>query len=197
MVDDDAASISAFFSDSGDSNRYLMADWLIGVAFVLFFLPFVSALRSFLGAADPSGGAWARFSFAGGLLILVGGLASSLAYGSLAVAQTEGLDDSTLLFARGMTAYGFGSSVPLGIAALIGPASLIILASGVLWHWLGFFGLVVALLNLFGALWLVGGDQESLIGLLGLLGFVGFGVWTIAASIGMLRADRRDVAGSS
>src|SRR5215211_4646418 len=60
MADDDVESIREFFADSDKTNMYLVGDWLIGFAFIFFFLPFLSSLRSVLGAADPSGGMWAR-----------------------------------------------------------------------------------------------------------------------------------------
>ncbi|MEP6871542.1 MAG: hypothetical protein ABI939_06775, partial [Anaerolineaceae bacterium] len=133
MLNDDAAAIRKFFSNGDDANRYLLFDWLIGVAFVLFFLPFISALRSLLAAGDPGGGMWARLSFIGGLLLLAAGLSSSLAWGALAIASPQDLDDSTLLFASRMNAYGFGSALPLSMVAFLLPASLVILASHVLW----------------------------------------------------------------
>lgn len=194
MLEDDADEIRAFFADSDDSNLYLVGDWLTGVAFVLFFLPFISALRSVLGPADPSGGMWARLAFIGGVLMLAFGAASSMAFGALALTQAEALDDSTLLFANGISQYGFGSAVPLGMVAFLLPASLVIVASGVLWRWLGIFGLVLALLAIVGALWVVDGDQTSGLGILGILAFIGFGVWVLITSVGMLMADRRDRA---
>lgn len=194
MGDDDAAAIRDFFGDSDKSNMYLVSDWLIGLAFIVFFLPFLSALRTVLGPADPSGGTWSRLSFAGGLLVLAAGLAGSLAYGALALSDASELDDATLLFARDMNAYGFGSGVPLTIVALIMPASLIVIASGVFWKWLGYLGVVVALANMVGALWVIGGEQESPIGVFGIVGFIGFGVWVLITSIAMLRSGSTTVA---
>lgn len=194
MGDDDAGAIRDFFGDSDKSNMYLVTDWLIGVAFIVFFLPFLSALRSVLGPVDPGGGTWARLSFGGGIILLAAGLAASLPYGALALSDASGLDDETLLFARDMNAYGFGSGMPLAMVALITPASLIVLASGVFWKWLGYFGVVVALCNIVGALWVVGGEQESAIGVFGIVGFIGYGVWVLITSIAMLRAGSTTTA---
>jgi hypothetical protein len=193
MFDDDASAIREFFSDGDKTNMYLIADWLIGLAFVLFFLPFASALRSVLGPADATGGMWARLTLIGALLALAAGLASSMGWGAMAVINAEGLDDSTLLFANALNVYGFGSGVPVALAAFMLPASIVIVSSGVLWRWLGWAGLVISLLNVAGALWVVQGDQESLIGLLGLLGFAGYGLWTLAASIGLLMRPKAAV----
>ena len=133
---------------------------------------------------------WARLSVVGALVMLAAGLGASLSWGALAIAPVEDLDDSTLLLANRMTAYGFGSGMQFGLGAFIGFSSLVILASGVLWRWLGALGLVLAVLNIVGALWVVDGDQEGLLGVLGIIGFIGFGVWTLATSVGMLRAPR-------
>lgn len=192
MVNDDIEEIRAFWTDSGDTDSYLVGDWLTAVAFLLFFLPFLSALRSVLGPADPSGGMWARTAFGAGLVLVGLGGAASMANGALGLGQAEGLDDSTLRFVTDATAYGFGVAAPLAIAATLVPASLVILATGVLWRWLGILGLVVALAGVVGALWVVDGDQESFLGVLGFIAFVGLGVWILATSVAMLMSDRRD-----
>ena len=173
---------------------YLVADWLIGLAFIVLFLPFISALRMVLGAADPGGGMWARLSFAGGLLLVAVGLAVSMSWGALALTEAEGLDDSPLVLAHQMNMYAFGYAVPFCLAAFMLPASLVIVASGVLWRWLGIAGLVIGLLNILGVLWVVQGEQESFVGILGILGFLGFGLWTLATSIALLRSANDDRA---
>ena len=190
MADDDIESVREFFADSDKTNMYLVGDWLIGIAFIFFFLPFLSSLRSVLGGADPSGGMWARLAFAGGILVLAAGLAGSLAWGALALLPVTDIDDSTLLFANRINHYGFGSGLPLTLAALIVPASLVVIASGVFWRWLGYAGLIVALANVVGALWVIEGDQETFIGLFSLIGFAGYGLWMLATSIALLMSAR-------
>src|SRR5688572_10614528 len=192
MADDDIESVREFFADSDKTNMYLVGDWLIGIAFIFLFLPFLSSLRSVLGVADPSGGMWARLAFAGGILVLAAGLAGSLAWGSLALLPVTDIDDSTLLFANRINHYGFGSGLPLTLAALIVPASLVVVASGVFWRWLGYAGLIVALANVVGALWVIEGDQETFIGLFSLIGFAGYGLWMLATSIALLMSAEDD-----
>jgi hypothetical protein len=194
MIDDDAATVREFFGDGDDANMFLLGDWLTGVAFVVFFLPFLSALRTFLAPADPSGGTWVRAMFAGGLLILAAGGASTLTFGGLATGGADGLDDSTLDFANAQASYGFSSFVSLAMTAYLLSAGLVILAGGRLWRWLGAAALVVALLNIVGALQVLDPDPETALGVLGIVGFLGFGLWNLAASIGMLMRSRAEAS---
>jgi hypothetical protein len=89
-----------------------------------------------------------------------------------------------------MNHYGFGSGVPLTIAAVIVPASLVILATGVFWRWLGVAGIIVALCNIVGALWVIEGDQETFIGIFGIVGFLGYALWILATSIALLMSPK-------
>ncbi|MEO6398448.1 MAG: hypothetical protein ABIP13_08270 [Tepidiformaceae bacterium] len=195
MSGDSIEKIRSFWTDGDGTNRYLVFDWLIGVAFLLGFLPFLSALRSVLATGDPSGGTWARLAFVGGVLFLIAGATASGAWGALAFGQGRELDDATLRLAMYQNNYGFTSGNVV-IPVFLVPASLIILASGVLWKWLGYVGLAAALLGLIGALGVVFNDEENLLSLLGLLGSVLMAVFVLGSSIGMIRSSERETTGS-
>jgi hypothetical protein len=187
MRDDDIETIRRYWAD--DSNRYLVGDWLVAAGFILFFLPFVSALRSVLGPADPSGGVWSRLVLIGGVTALLVGAAASMAWGALALSSARDIDDSTLRLAMDMDAYGF-ATLGWGIAAFLLPTSVLILLSGALWRWTGIVGIVAAVLMALGALWVVSGDEEGVFGVLGFIAFPLWAIWTIAVSVCMLMRSR-------
>ena len=91
--DDSIADIRKFFTE--DSGKYLVGDFLGGVAFVLFFVSFAVGLRGVLGAGDQSGGMWARASLAGAILATALAGAAGLGVGAIALADVKDFDDST------------------------------------------------------------------------------------------------------
>lgn len=185
MYGDSVKEIRDYFGNGDDSNRFLIGDWLTAIGFVLFFLPFMSALRQVLAPADPSDGVLARLIVPGGVLFLVLGAVGSMSWAALALGDTKDLDDSSVRLAMDLNTY-MSAVIVFGVAAFLVPASLIIISSRVLWRWLGWFGLVVALVAIVSDLWLVQGDDESFLGFLGFIAFIGLGIWILATSIGML-----------
>jgi hypothetical protein len=182
-VNDNVQDIRAYWEDDGD--RYLAGDFLFGIAVVLFFLPFVVALRSVLGPADRSGGMWARAMLAGALVAVVLGGAGAAASGALGLNGAEGLDDSTLQFATRVGAYSF-QGLGYGFALMLIAAAIVIAESGVLWRWLAVLAALAAIANIVGGLWVPDGDQEGAFGVLGFIGIIGAQVWVLAVSIQML-----------
>lgn len=180
--DDDIADIRAFFEEDGD--RFLLGDWFIAVALVVIFLPFAATVRTVLGKADSSG-IWARTAFIGAIAFVALGGGTRLAWGTLALTGTEGLDDSTVRALMYADAYAF-AAVPFGSGLFIAATSVVILQTAVFWRWLGIVGLVIALLGILGGLWVVDGDRESVLGVLGILSFPLTGLWILAISVLML-----------
>ncbi|HWC29764.1 MAG TPA: hypothetical protein VG845_06755, partial [Dehalococcoidia bacterium] len=62
MYDDPVEEIRAHWVDEG--GTYLTGDYIIGVGFILFFFPFLSALTSLLGNAEGGTRMWSRIAFA-------------------------------------------------------------------------------------------------------------------------------------
>jgi hypothetical protein len=182
--DAELQDIRAFWNDH--SNRYLVGDWLIFGAFVLFFLPFVSALRSTLAPRDPSGGLIARLIVVGGITGGIMVAVASLPWGALALTGASDVDDSTLRLAMNMEAYGM-AMVGWWMAAFILPASILILLSAALPRWVGALGLLEVLLAVVGSLWVVGGDQDGVLYAVSLASYLGWGIWSLAVCVSLLR----------
>jgi hypothetical protein len=181
--DDPIEEIRAYFSE--DDDAYLIGDYLNGLAFVSGFLIYLVHLRSLLAAGEGSPAIWSRLALIGGVLCVLMGAAGSLFWGALAFGGAEGLDDSTLQAFMYADAYGF-SLLSFGIAVFIGAASLVVIGSGILWRWIGWFGLVVAVVSLIAPLYVLEGDNDSALGTLGFISFLGFAFWVFASSVSML-----------
>jgi len=71
---DSIESIRQYFTDDGDI--YLAGDFLLGIAFIFFFLPFVVTLRWVLGSGEGWPPIWSWLSVVGGVIATIwGGIA--------------------------------------------------------------------------------------------------------------------------
>lgn len=182
--DDTVEEIRQYFSEDGDT--YLVGDYLIGIAFTIFFLPFIILLRRILATAGGWAELLARVSFYAGLIALLWGGIAGFAWGALAIgADNPEIDDSAVRTLMELDAYAFsGLLFPIGL--FMGAAGLSIWLSGVLWRWLGIIGIIGFVGSYIGAAWPIDGDDEGAIAAIGMVGFVGILLFVLIASIGML-----------
>lgn len=148
-----------YFDASG--MRYFVGSYIGGVAFLLFFLPFVIGLRRVLEAAEGDPRIASRLAFAGGLALVTVGAVVTIFLDVVALSTTDAaLEESTvraLLYANA-----------IGIATITLPAALFTFAASaaiwniaMLWRDLAVIGVLSgALLVLGGAFPLEGGPLE-------------------------------------
>lgn len=193
-LSDSPAEYGEWFADN--ETQVAVLTFGLSLAFVLILL-FASGLRSILGPADASNeGVWSRFSFAGAIMMVsmagigtafwaVLGLEDVLAAASDETVKALAVFDTVI----------FSAIVPWGLVVFVLGASVVILQSGVMAKWIGWLGLVLALLMVVGSLWPLSGDPEGFFGIVGLIGFPpGFLIWSLATGISMIRMDRRSAS---
>ena len=186
--DDSVADIRQYFVDDGD--QYLFGDYLLGLAFMLFFLPFVIILRRVLARTGGWAELLARISFYAGLIAVVWGGIAGFFWGTLALgAANAEVDDSSVRLLMEADAYAFaGLLLPIGL--FMGAAGLSIWLSGALWRWLGIIGIIGFLGAYIGAAWPIDGDEEGPLAAVGIVGFLGIMIFVLITSINLLM--RRD-----
>jgi uncharacterized protein DUF4386 len=183
LYDDPIEEIREYWVDDGQS--YLVGDYLLGLGFLLLFLPFLVVLRELLGRAEGEPQILSRVAFTAGVIALIIGGASSFFWGALAFGDfAETASDDTLRTLMVLNNYGF-TTFALGIGTFVLAASLVIALTGVLWRWLGWLGIVVAVLGLIAPLGILSDDPEDIFDILGFLGFIGFAIWLLITSIGL------------
>ncbi len=189
--DDSIADIREYFVDDG--GRYLLGDYLLGIAFTLFFLPFVVILRRVLAARGGWPDLLARVSLYAGVIAVVWGGIAGFFWGALALgADNPEVDDSSVRTLMELDAYAFsGLLLPIGL--FMGAAGLSIWLSGALWRWLGIIGIIGFLGSYIGAAWPADGDEEGALAAVGIVGFVGIMIFVLITSINLLmkRDDSR------
>lgn len=182
--DDSIADIRQYFVDDG--GRYLLGDYLLGIAFTLFFLPFVVILRRVLAARGGWPDLLARVSLYAGVIAVVWGGIAGFFWGALALgADNPEVDDSSVRTLMELDAYAFsGLLLPIGL--FMGAAGLSIWLSGALWRWLGLIGIIGFLGSYIGAAWPIDGDEEGALAAVGIVGFLGIMIFVLITSINLL-----------
>ena len=183
--DDSMADIREYFGD--DDTRYLVGDYLIGLGFVLLFLPFLLTLRGVLGWAEGGANIWSWVAFAGGLATVVIGGAGSAFWGALAFGAINDpeVTDSAVRTLMHASAYAF-SMLSLPGALFLFAASAVIFRTSVLWRWLAPLGLAVGVLGVIGAASPIEGDDDGVLAIIGFISLIGFLLWILLASFNMI-----------
>ena len=191
-ADATGAEIKAYFADDGD--KYLYGDFLIGVGFVFFFLPFVWALAGYLEASEPAGEAWSRLVLVYGAILTAVG-ASCSAFGGALAYQTAEFGDEGLLRAFVQAFYYVNTfAIPLLLAGLTLTVGILINRHGGLPKWLGWLSFAITVLGVISTFAVHADDPEGPLGALGLVGFLLWMVWMLAISFTMLRTESLPVA---
>ena len=181
---DEVSKITSYFVDKRGS--ILASDYLLGVAFA-FFLLFLGALRSHLGATERDGVRPGAAALAGGVAGTAMVFASTAVLNG-AVFQVAGAGDANLNHALYDVGNDIGIMASFGFAAFFAGAAVAIMATQALPAALAPAGLVVALLNLVGGVGLFAKSGFFAIG--GAFGFIvplASLLWVLAASFALLR----------
>jgi hypothetical protein len=199
--------VIGWFASGGDAPDYAAADqewtdWAednqwrsrIGAFAMLLagfvFLHFVGTIRSVLGSAESAGrgsAQLARTAFAGALTGIAG---MSIAIVIIASATSEGADADPVVSRAVATASAGPFLVSaMGFAALLLPAGLLTLRTGVFARWTGFVALIGALSFLIAFLTLLAGlGEDSVFGFGFFPGVLALVIWSGAASVASYRA---------
>jgi hypothetical protein len=184
-----------FFAAGG--GRYLVGDYIAGLAFILCFLPFVVGLRSLLGRAEGGLQIGSRLLLVAGVTTIVIGDAATVFTDAMALAGGGAeLEDSTihaLLDANAVAIAAIG--LPMALFAFA--ASAVVWATGALPRWLAVLGSIAGVLHVAGAAFPIEGEPDGVLFTLRFLGLIAFGLFVLGTSISMLttRAPRlRDLA---
>jgi hypothetical protein len=186
---DPVDEIRAFWVEDGD--QYLTGDYIIGVGLLIFFFPFISALRGLLGIAEGGAQMWSRIVFAGAVLFLAIAGAAGAAWTTLAFGDfAENASDDTieLLMALDVGAWHF---VPVGLVLMALPTGLVVLQTKVLPVWYGALSLIYGVLALISMLSIMADDPED--SALGFIAFLGGAIWVLLTSIVMIMKDEAPV----
>jgi hypothetical protein len=176
--DDPVEEIRVFWAENG--NDFLLGDYIIGVGFILFFLPFISSLRSLLGAAEGGAQMWSRIVFGGGVLFFALAGAGSAPWTTLAWGDVaENASDDTLLLLMWLDV-AVNHFVPAGMAVFALPTAFVILRTRALPLWHGILTLIFGAIALLSMLSILADDPDESFGF---IAWPALGVWVLVTSI--------------
>ena len=182
--DQPVARAREFFAARG--GRYLVGDYLAGLAFIFGFLPFVVGLRSLLGRAEGGLQVGSRLLLIAGVTTVVVGDAATVFTDAMALAGGGGeLNDATihaLLDANAVAIAAIG--LPMALFAFA--ASAVVWATGALPRWLAVIGSIVGVLHVAGAAFPIEGEPDGVLFTLRFLGLIAFALFVLLTSISML-----------
>lgn len=188
--DDSAEKVREFFVDSDTTVH--VTTWLGALTFVFFLLPFAAGLRTVLGAADPvEGQMLSRISYSAAVIAVAVGGAGSAYWEVLSQGVAEDLSDDTLVALARFDTVSFAAVLPWALALFVFSASVVIVQSGVVGRWIGWLGILAALLLVVGTLWIFTEDDESALAILVFVGLPLTVLWVLILSISMLRTPTR------
>jgi len=183
--EDPVGEIRDWFADNG--KQYLVGEYLLGLAFFVFFLPFLSSLRGLLASAEGGPAVWSRVAFAGGLMFLIFGAVSSFFWATLAYSfgVVENGDEGTI---KTLMYLDQVAVIPLILAVipLMLGASLVTLRTGVLWRWLPLLALVAIVFTVIAGASNLSSDSNGALGGIGFISFPATGLWILLTSINMI-----------
>ena len=174
----------AYFQNS--AQAYLVGDYIVRLAFVFGFLPFVVAMQSRLGAAEGEPRILSRLVFAGGLATFVVGDASKFFLNAVALAGgSPDISDTTLrtlLYLDSVSIATIGAPAALMVFA----ASWLIWTRRTLWRWIAVLGAVAGVLLVLGAAFPL--EHRSVGVLFGarFASFIALALFVVASSLSML-----------
>ena len=177
-ADDSAAKITSFYNDGGDRAQVIISSYLLWLA-GLFFFWFIAGLRARLIAVEEAPGRLTSITFGGGLVFIGMLMAAAACFASVAGDVTFGGEDFVGVDgARFIPELGYPLLIIGGMfaaIAMIDAASILIVRTGVMPAWIGYFGFVAAVALLFAGFFLP---------------MIFFVLWILFVSIAMLRAPR-------
>jgi hypothetical protein len=173
QVNDSAEEVRNWFDENG--QRYLVADYLIGIAVIFGLLPFLVTLRNFFARAEGVMSFWPQLAFLGGIFFLVFGGTASTFKGTLAVGVDQITDDSAVMALMSADFYSFGG-VSIVLALFFVATAVSILRTAAFATWLAWLSLALAIVGVVGAASPLEGDPDGILSLLSFVTFIGFGV---------------------
>lgn len=189
--DDLAPAVAGYYADK--QTEVQLAQLFLGLA-VVEALWFTGYLRGILNRADLDAGGMGRLTSVawGGAIVGIAFAALSGVLQGAAAKLPQGTDPGVYrgLHQAGVEAVSYAE---ISLAVFLLATSLVILRTGVLPAWLGWFGFLPVILWTIGFLRVIAPEQDTgPIGGAGFVAFLGFVLWSAATSVALLTRVRAD-----
>jgi hypothetical protein len=181
------ATVRDWYADNQDS--LMAANYLFALAFIVFFVPFLVALRSYLGIAEGGRGGWSRLALVGGILTVLWLSGGSVFAAALGRGAGAGSGSDAVVTALATLDYVVYAAAPIVVAVFLFASGAVVLRTGVPWGTSGVLGVALAILGVIAAAGPIDGDPDGVFTVLAYITFIGLGVWTLILSAGMVMKE--------
>ena len=179
---------------ASDGQTYLAADYVLGLAFVFFYIPFIVALRELLGRVEGRSYMWPRVAFIGALFFMLWAASASVFWGALAFGDfAETASDETLRTLMVLDYYAV-SGMPFTWVVFVGATTIVIWQTHVFSSWLIYLGLLESILAVLAPLAIFSANSDSFFDLIYFIAFFGVLLWILVIGIAMLRRQEEPAA---
>jgi len=194
-----AVGISAsapVFTDGADELRSWFADneapialwvWIAPLVFGFLQLIFAIGLLRRLEEDETSGGILPRLAFAGAVAGFGAAIVSMSLFGAMSLEPVRASDD-VLVALSALDSVAFFVLLPWATAMYVIFASVLMLQTRAMPPWLAGLGCVAGVVSVIGGTWLFSGDPGGGVAGLGLLGGLAVFIWTLIASVFLIRS---------
>jgi hypothetical protein len=184
VFDDPIDEIRREWIDEG--QQYLAGDYVIGLGFVLFYIPFIVALRVLSGRAEGGAELWSRVAFIGAFTTMVWAILASAFWGTLAFGDFAKTATDETLQTLMVLDYYTNAGLPLAFVVFVGATSIVIAQTSLFWRWLAVLGAIEVILAILAPLSVLSDTSSSPLDAVYEIAFAGFLLWVVAVGIAML-----------
>lgn len=182
--DADPEALASWLADNG--SRYRAGHFVAGLAFLLFYFPFVAGLCERLREAEGAPAVWSRVAWAGAIISPAAGTASGAFIIGAALLEGEASLE-VASFATAASFYAYVVSGAYGGVVTIA-AGVVILRTDVFARWLGWAGALIGALAISSTATLVENDPDGLFAAVNGTAWLAYFLWIAAISIALLRS---------
>ncbi len=183
---DGAAEIRSWFADNAGPVAFWV--WIAPVVGGVLNLVFLSGLLRRLEEDDTSGGILPRLSFAGAVAGFGAVIVGMSLFGAMTLEPVRAASDDVLVTVSALDSVIFFVLIPWTTAMSVICASILILLTRAMPAWLAGLGCVAGAVSVIGGTWLFGGDPAGGVASLGLIGGLAVFIWTLIASVFLIRS---------
>ncbi|MEO6397568.1 MAG: hypothetical protein ABIP13_03775 [Tepidiformaceae bacterium] len=183
MYGSSGEEISRFFADN--SSRYMTSDFIIGIAFLVFYFPFLACFITLLRIAYGMNRPWPLLALIGGILFPMAGFAASAFNGPLAL-QEGNVSPEIAQTLAAATFYSF-ASVPLFAGVMTLGGALVILETRIFSRWLAWLGLAISVVGVVSSSATIANDPDGPLAALTFIVLPVIGMWVVGIAVSMIR----------
>lgn len=170
---------------TGDS-RYLLGDYIAGIAFVLCFMPYTVGLHRVLASAEAEPRIGSMLFLVGGIATVVIGDVATAFLDAVAIGQgASELPDAAIRAFLRADAVAI-AAIGLPMALTLFSAATVIWRTGVLWRWLGVLAVGAGILNVIGGSFILADSGNGPLFFIRFAGLIGFGLFVLFSSLDLM-----------